>query len=90
MTVRWKWPESRFSDECVVVLCKNKPRQSDVPSDVDALIRIPNTRALYESAGGFHSQQVNAAWAGCYVVVWAKVDFGEDVLWSEPFVIGKV
>lgn len=90
MTVRWKWPESRFSDECVVVLCKNKPRQSDVPSDVDALIRIPKTRALYESAGGFHSQQVNAAWAGCYVVVWAKVDFGEDVLWSEPFVIGKV
>ena len=31
-----------------------------------------------------------AAWKGCYVVVWARIDLGNDVIWSEPLVLGKV
>lgn len=89
-TLRWKWPEPRHSDECRVLLCRSKPSATASPDDTASLLKIPKTRELYQSAGGYHAQQVNAIWKGCYAVVWAKVDLGETALWSEPLILGKV
>jgi hypothetical protein len=89
-TVRWKWPDSRFTDECRVLLCRNKPAANVSPDETASLLKIPKTRELYQSGGGFLTQQVSTAWKGCYVVVWAKIDLGATTLWSEPLVLGKV
>ncbi|NQW48228.1 MAG: hypothetical protein HQ464_10745, partial [Planctomycetes bacterium] len=73
-----------------VLLCRSKPSTTASPDDTASLLKIPKTRELYQSAGGYHAQQVNAIWKGCYAVVWAKVDLGETALWSEPLILGKV
>lgn len=89
-TLRWKWPEPRHTDECRVLLCRSKPAATASPDETASLLKIPKTRELYQSAGGYHAQQVNALWKGCYAIVWAKVDLGQTVLWSEPLILGKV
>jgi hypothetical protein len=89
-TLRWRWPEPRYTDECRVLVCRDKPGAAASPDETPSLLKIPKTRELYESAGGFHAQQFSALWKGCYVVVWAKVDLGSTSLWSEPLVLGRV
>lgn len=87
---RWKWPEPRFTEDCRVVLCRSRPDPAASPEDTPCLFRISKTRELYQSAGGYHAQQVDPAWKGCYVVVWARLDLGATTLWSEPLLLGKV
>lgn len=87
---RWKWPDARFTDECRLAICRNMPPESISPDEVAALLRIRKTRELYQSAGGYHPQEIDAAWKGAYVVVWARIDLGENALWSEPLVLGRV
>jgi hypothetical protein len=88
--LRWKWPDPRFTDECRVLICRNRPPDGATPETAAAVIKIPKTRELYQSGGGYHAQQLDAAAKGCYVVVWARVDIGSESLWSEPLVLGKV
>ena len=88
--LRWKWPESRFSDECRVLLCRNRPAASQSPDGIAAWLKFPMTRDMYQQAGGYRIVHADAAWKGCYVVVWARIDLGSNVLWSEPLVLGKV
>jgi hypothetical protein len=90
VALRWKWPEARFTDECRVVLCRSRPATAASPDETPSLLRIPKTRELYQAAGGYHAQQIDPAWKGCYVVVWARLDLGETEAWSEPLVLGKV
>lgn len=87
---RWRWPEPRFTDECRLLLCRSKPVAAASPDDTPSLLRVPKTRDLYESAGGFHAQQIKAAWRDCYAIVWARIDLGATTLWSEPIVLGRV
>jgi len=87
---RWKWPDPRFTDECRLLLCRSKPAAAATPEETPSQLKIPKTRELYQSAGGFHAQQVNVAWKDCYAVVWARIDLGSTVLWSEPLVLGRV
>jgi len=89
-TMRWNWPELRFTDECRVLVCRNRPTADESPDLIKAWIDFPMTREMYQSAGGFRRQSIDPTWRGAYVVVWAKVDLGTDVLWSEPLVLGKV
>jgi len=88
--LRWKWPEPRFTDECRVLICRNRPAERASPDAVTAVLKIPKTRELYQSGGGYHTQQIDAAAKGCYAVVWARIDLGSETLWSEPLVLGKV
>jgi hypothetical protein len=87
---RWKWPDPRFTDECRAVICRSRPPAGASPEETASLLRIRKSRELYQSAGGYHAQQIDAAWKGAYVVVWALIDLGTDSLWSEPLVLGKV
>jgi hypothetical protein len=88
--LRWKWPEPRFTDECRVLICRNRPADGTTPDAIAAVLKIPKTRELYQSGGGYHAQQLDAMAKGCYVVVWARIDLGSESLWSEPLVLGKV
>jgi hypothetical protein len=88
--LRWKWPDPRFTDECRVLICRNRPANAATPETVTAVLKIPKTRELYQSGGGYHAQQLDVATKGCYAVVWARIDLGSESLWSEPLVLGKV
>ena len=89
-TMRWNWPEQRFVDECRVMVCRHRPVAGESPDGIKGWVDFPLTREMYQSAGGFRRHVIDAAWQGSYVVVWAKIDLGDESFWSEPLVLGKV
>ena len=86
----WQWPAVRFTDECAVLLCRNRPAAGDSPEGIVAWYKFQMTRENFEKAGGTKTVHADAAWKGCYVVVWARIDLGDEVMWSEPLTLGKV
>lgn len=88
--LRWKWPEPRFTDECHVAVCRNRPQAKDTPDTVRPLQFFTMTRDMYQTAGGYRVVNAEKSWSGCYVVVWSRLDLGAEVFWSEPLVLGVV
>jgi hypothetical protein len=88
--LKWRWPERRFTDECMVVISREKPSATSVPSAVGPLLSFPVTRESYEIGGGFRTVQAKPDWKGGYITVWAKLDLGADTLWSQPLVLGRI
>ena len=88
--LKWRWPEKRFADECMVVICRTKPAANAVPQAVAALVSFPMTRESYEDAGGFRTVHAGPDWKGAYIAVWAKIDLGRDSFWSQPLVLGRI
>ncbi|MGH7134111.1 MAG: hypothetical protein ACREHD_00130, partial [Pirellulales bacterium] len=50
--VCWQWPEPRYSDQCIVTLCRNLPHRGEDPRQLSALIRLPVDRKSFEEGGG--------------------------------------
>jgi len=88
--VCWQWPEPRFSEQCIVTLCRNLPRRGEDPRQLSALIRLPVDRKSFEEGGGNRVLHVEPDWLGCYVAVWAMIDAGFHVFASEPLVLGRL
>jgi serine/threonine protein kinase len=88
--ISWQWPASRFTDECAVLLCPNRPAAGEAPEGMAAWHKFQMTRENFEKAGGTKTVHVDATWKGCYVVVWARIDLGDQIIWSEALVLGKV
>lgn len=88
--LRWQWPDPRFTDECRVLICRHRPTKSTTPDTANATLKIPKTRELYQSGGGYLAQQLDLAAKGCYAVIWARIDLGSQSFWSEPLVLGRV
>jgi hypothetical protein len=88
--VCWQWPEPRYSDQCVVTLCRNLPHRGDDPRHLTALIRLPVDRKSFEEGGGNRTLHVEPDWLGCYVAVWAMIDAGFNIFASEPLVLGRI
>jgi hypothetical protein len=88
--VRWTWPPTRFSEECLLAVCAEEPDQDDDPLALPALERIVTTRPMWESGGGSRLLESAPHWAGAYVVVWAKIDLGFQSFYSHPLVLGRI
>jgi hypothetical protein len=88
--VCWQWPEPRYSEQCVVALCRDLPGRGDDPRQLAALIRLPVDRKSYEEGGGNRILHVEPGWLGSYVAVWAMIDAGFHVFASEPLVLGRI
>jgi hypothetical protein len=86
----WQWPEPRYSEQCIVALCRNLPARGDDPRQLAALIRLPVDRKSFEEGGGSRILHVEADWLGSYVVVWAMIDAGFHIFPSEPLVLGRL
>lgn len=86
----WHWPEPRFTDQCLVVVCRNKPRPGDDPRRLAAWVRLPVDRKSYEEGGGSRLLHVDETWQGAYVAVWAMVDVGFETFASEPLILGRL
>jgi hypothetical protein len=87
--VRWTWPPTRFSEQCLLAICPAPPELDDDPSVLPALERIVTTRPMWESGGGSRLLEAPPQWAGAYVVVWAQIDLGFDSFYSHPLVLGR-
>ena len=88
--VCWQWPEPRYSEQCIVALCRNLPRRGDDPRQLASLIRLPVDRKSFEEGGGNRVLHAEPDWLGCYVAVWAMIDAGFHVFASEPLVLGRL
>jgi hypothetical protein len=88
--VRWTWPQQRFTNECVLAVCAEPPGPDDDPRQLPALFRIPLDRQNWESGGGSRVIHVKPEWAGSVVVVWAVVDLGFRLLFSQPLTLGRL
>jgi hypothetical protein len=86
----WQWPEPRYSDRCIVALCRTLPRPGDDPRQLAALLRLPVDRKSFEEGGGNRVLHVEPDWLGCYVAVWAEIDAGFRSFVSEPLVLGRL
>ena len=86
----WNWPAPRFSEECVVVLCRNVPPPGAGPNNVHAEARYPINRERYEHASGSLPVLSGAARPGCLIVVWAIIDLGFARVFSGPLVLERL
>jgi len=88
--VRWTWPQQQFTDQCLLAVCPAEPGPNDDPRELATLHRAPVDRASWESGGGSRLLHTRPEWAGARVVVWAEVDLGFCLLYSEPLVLGRL
>jgi hypothetical protein len=88
--VRWTWPQQRFTNECVLAVCGEPPGPDDDPRELPALFRMPLDRQNWESGGGSRVIHVKPEWGGSLVVVWAVVDLGFRLLFSQPLTLGRL
>jgi hypothetical protein len=86
----WRWPEPRFTDQCLLAVCRNKPRPGEDPRQLAAWVRLPVDRKSYEEGGGSRLLHVDEAWRGAYLAVWAMVDVGFETFASEPLILGRL
>jgi hypothetical protein len=87
--LRWIWPEPRFSNQCILAICPDKPDAGDPPGEVLAHHRVAVDRASCQS-GGSYSIRFEPPLDGDYVVVWALVDLGFRSFTSRPLVLGRL
>ena len=88
--VRWTWPQQRFTNECVLAVCAEPPGPDDDPRQLPALFRMPLDRQNWESGGGSRVIHVKREWGGSVVVVWAVLDLGFRLLFSQPLTLGQL
>lgn len=90
VTVRWTWPQPRFSDVCVLGISAGQPLETDQPWEIPLLHQVEITRAEWEKMGGFYTLQVQKEWGGKYLTVWAIIEAGMRKFATEPLVLGKL
>jgi len=86
----WNWPAARFSEQCMLVICRTKPEIGDDPRQIAVQVRQVIDRNRYEEASGVVPLTISPEWRRSYVVVWAMLDLGFDEFFGEPFVLGRI
>ena len=89
LSIVWTWPPPRISNVCRLAICKQRPRAQVSPDDVPAEYAVTIAREQWNPAVG---QQVvmQPEWEGSYVLVWAVVDLGYQIFFSEPLEVGQI
>jgi hypothetical protein len=86
--IQWQWPAPRFTDECVLGICRSRPATNSVPDEA-AMHRILIGRKAWEAGGGYYTIR-DPRWNGSYVVVWACLNLGFADHYSEPLILGRL
>lgn len=87
---RWRWPEPRFCDECIVLVLRSMPRRGEDLRSVTPQVHMKLNRKLWQDADGCHLIRVRDEWVDSFAIVCAIVNLGFDKLYSEPLVLGKL
>ena len=86
----WKWPEPRFSEECILAVCTALPNTGDDPEQLAAHWREHITAAQWAADDSGRLIPVEKSWEGGCVAVWAVVDLGFQKLFSPPLILGQI
>lgn len=86
----WNWPQPRFTDTCVLAVSRDEPGPADELNNQSLCRKLHVDRRSFEDAGGGRLLQLEPAWDGCYISVWAIVNLGFRALASEPVVLGQL
>jgi hypothetical protein len=84
---RWMWPAVRFTENCVVGLSRRTVSDDDSPENLTLEMQRTVSRQIYESGRGLTIHADRKA-AGCQVVVWALIELGFAVVYSQPLTLG--
>ncbi|MEQ8791754.1 MAG: hypothetical protein RIC55_36160 [Pirellulaceae bacterium] len=87
--VRWNWPDAHISETCHLAVCAEPPQTQQGPRDVAAVFQTSLTRDQYNPQAGLEIE-VSPPWHDHVVVVWAEVDLGFEVLFSQPLELGRL
>ncbi|HYW79718.1 MAG TPA: hypothetical protein VE890_09085 [Thermoguttaceae bacterium] len=88
--VRWTWPEPRFTDQCLVIVCPHEPGPDDDPMSVPVRHRATVDRDAWQKAGRRLTIQIEVEAEDDCVVVWAVIDLGFRSFYSKPVVLGRL
>lgn len=90
VTLRWTWPEPRFTETCVLGISAGKPLETDQPWEIPLVWQVEITRSEWEKMGGFYTLHPERDWGGKFVTAWAIIDVGMRKYATEPLVLGKL
>ncbi len=90
VTLRWMWPQPRFSDVCVLGISAGQPLETDQPWEISLVHQVEITRQEWEKMGGFYTLQPQKEWGGKYVTVWAIIEAGMRKFATEPLTLGRL
>lgn len=88
--LRWKWPEPRFTEQCLVLVCVDPPTDDEDPERLVVLDRMPIGRGTWDDGGGSLAISVEPDWIGGYVAAYAVIDLGLKRLFSRPLLLGQL
>lgn len=86
----WVWPPDRITRQCRLAVCKEPPAgvsPDDLSTQFSATIDQDDWKT--GDAAGFDFQ-IEEEWRGSFVYVWAVVDMGFQVYFSEPVQVGQI
>jgi len=86
----WTWPAERFAEQCIIGVCRQTPGAGAGPDDVQTLLRLTVDRAACNARVGGVQLPVEADWDGAGVFVWAVIDLGFQVFYSQPLELGRI
>ena len=88
--VCWNWPLPRFTEQCMLIICPEKPNPTDNPREIPVHFRQLVDRARYEEGGGSLLIHTQPDWLRGYIAVWAIIDLGFATFFSECLVLGRL
>jgi hypothetical protein len=86
----WKWPDARFSEQCILAVCPCEPALGDDPQTLAAHWRESVTAEQWTIDGSGRVIPADKSWEGASVAVWAVVDLGFQKLFSPPLILGQI
>jgi serine/threonine protein kinase len=86
----WKWPEARFSEQCILAVCNAEPKPSDDPEQIAAHWRESVSAEQWAADSSGRVIPAEKGWEGASVAVWAVVDLGFQKLFSPPLILGPI
>lgn len=88
--ISWDWPSPELTDQCLILVSRQRPKPDSSPGKLDYLLKEVVPRQAYQNGGGCKTIRVINALRGGYVSIWAIIDLGFDVFYSEPLVLGTI
>ena len=88
--VAWHWPEPRISNRCCLMVCPETPKSHQSPVDIESVYSFTINRPEWDAAGQSHEFSLQPEWEGHHVVVWAVLDLGFQIYYTEPLDLGRL
>ncbi len=89
LCLRWQWPPSCVCDRCDLLVTSTKLGPHDLPEDAESLYRAQLDRPEGDCNGQLQVAP-ESGWEGARIYLWARIDLGFQVFYSEPYQLGSV